>query len=273
MITAMPRIAIAVNDWDQTLSTFRDALGMPIVDISESSLQSLGAHVAMCVPEGGSNIELMSPGRPEAPLSQSLQKFLDRRGQGLFALMLEAPDPDAEAEELLARGLDVLPLMEGAGGRDVHPRSTHGVLIRVYPDNSFTDTTDDTSLTPGLSGISHAIIAVNDVGAAASVYGHGFGLDVSEPELDAERGVMRVVCSPPKGGQIEFVSPADTTRPFAARIASFLGERREGMYALVLRADDPAAAADALEERGIPVERGEDIAASVYGARILIKQA
>ena len=92
MITAMPRIAIAVKDWAETLATFHDKLGMPIVDISESTIESLGAHVAMCVPQGGSNIELMSPSDPASPLSQSLQKFLDRRGEGLFALMLEAPD-------------------------------------------------------------------------------------------------------------------------------------------------------------------------------------
>ena len=52
----------------------------------------------MCVPPGGSNIELMAPADPAAPLSQALRStFLDRRGEGLYALMLEAPDPDAEA--------------------------------------------------------------------------------------------------------------------------------------------------------------------------------
>ena len=108
-----------------------------MIDLSESSVESLGAKLAMCVPEGGSNIELMSPANPAAPLSQSLQRFLDRRGEGLFALMLEAPDPDAEADALSGRGLNVLPLMPGADGRDVHPNSTHGVLIRVYPTDSF----------------------------------------------------------------------------------------------------------------------------------------
>jgi hypothetical protein len=46
------------------LATFRDILGMPIVDLSEKSVVSLGAKVAMCVPEGGSYIELMSPADP-----------------------------------------------------------------------------------------------------------------------------------------------------------------------------------------------------------------
>ena len=119
MITGMPRIAIAVRDLPATVATFRDKLGMPVIDMSEGSVESLGARLAMCVPEGGSNIELMSPADPAAPLSQSLQRFLDRRGEGPFALMLEAPDPNAEADDLSSRGLNVLPLMAGAGGRDV----------------------------------------------------------------------------------------------------------------------------------------------------------
>ena len=90
MITGMPRIAIAVRDFDKIITTFRDQFGMPVIDISDSSVDSLGARLAMCVPPGGSNIELMCPAVPEAPLSQSLQRFLDKRGEGLFALMLEA---------------------------------------------------------------------------------------------------------------------------------------------------------------------------------------
>ena len=273
MITAMPRIAIAVNDFSETVATFRDKLGMPVVDFSQSSVGSLGAQLAMCVPEGGSNIELMSPADPTTPLSQSLQRFLDRRGEGLFALMLEAPDPDAEAEDLAARGLDVLPLMAGAGGRDVHPRSTHGVLIRVYPNNSFKGESDEESKDPDLSGITRVILAVHDAAEAASVYGKGFALAVTAPELDEERGVVRAICTPPAGGEIEFVSPADLERPFANRIASFLESRPEGMYALVLRAGDPNAAADSLEARGVDVERADVVEVSVSGARLHIEGA
>ncbi len=98
MITGMPRIAIAIHDFDACVATFRERLGMPVIDVSDTSVENLGAKLAMCVPAGGSNIELMSPADPAAPLSQSLQRFLDRRGEGLFALMLEAPDPNTEAD-------------------------------------------------------------------------------------------------------------------------------------------------------------------------------
>lgn len=280
MITAMPRIAIASNDFEGMLRTFRDDFGLPVVDISAASVGSLGAKLGMCVPDGGSNIELMSPAVPEAPLSQSLTRFLDRRGDGLFALMLEAPDPDAEAELLLERGLQVLPLMAGAGGRDVHPRSTHGVLIRVYPNDSFQAPADQIQRSGeralGLSGITRVMIAVRDLDQAMQVYGAGLGLEIGAAGTDPTQGVRRCLFRPPRGGVIELLAVADGTRPFAAAIDAQLHGKGEGLFALVLGADDPQAAAAALAQRGVAVAGGEGwpgdaVIDSAHGVRILIE--
>ena len=262
MITGMPRIAIAVRDFPTSVATFRDKLGMPVIDMSESSVESLGARLAMCVPKGGSNIELMSPADPAAPLSESLQRFLDRRGEGLFALMLEAPDPNAEADDLSGRGLNVLPLMASAAGRDVHPNSTHGVLIRVYPVNSFQRQQDpgdaDNPDSPGLSGIARVIIAVHDLDHAVTVYGNKFAMAIDKPSVDAKRGVRSAICNPPSGGAIELVSVADQRRPFARSIAEFLDSNREGMFALVLQSRDLQASANTLAARGLKVRLSAD---------------
>ena len=238
MITAMPRIAIALNDFEAAVETFRDQLGLPVVNLAPGSVESLGAKLAMCMPEGGSNIELMSPANPAAPLSQSLTRFLQRRGEGLFALMLEAPDPDEEAARLAERGLNVLPLMEGASGRDVHPNSTHGVLIRVYPTNSFTGGTSPSK--SGLSGIMYTTIAVQDLRHARTVYESGFGLPCQPEQNDDSRGVRGFLCHPPSGGAIEFITPTNPDRPFATEVATFL-KHREGLYALTLHAKEPQA--------------------------------
>jgi catechol 2,3-dioxygenase-like lactoylglutathione lyase family enzyme len=262
MITGMPRVAIAVHDFATSVATFREKLGMPVVDLSESSVKNLGASLALCVPEGGSNIEIMSPADPNAALSQSLQRFLDRRGEGLFALMLEAPDPDREAKVLLDRGLNVLPLMVGAGGRDVHPNSTHGVLIRVYPVDSLaglegmgpTNAED----MPELSGIARVIIAVEDLERAVVVYGTRFAMDMDRPSLDAERGVQTAICRPPSGGVIELVSVQDSKRPFARSIQEFLDRGREGMFAVVLQSRDLQASRHALLARGVELVSSEE---------------
>ena len=264
MITGMPRIAIAVHDFTSSVDTFREKLGMPVDDVSESSVKDLGASLAICVPEGGSNIEIMSPADPSAALSQSLQRFLDRRGEGLFALMLEAPDPESEAEVLLDRGLNVLPLMGGAGGRDVHPNSTHGVLIRVYPVDSFAGyegigpTSKENN--PELSGIARVIIAVEDLDHAVDVYGGQFAMDMDmgSPSLDSERGVQTAICTPPSGGVIELVSVRDSKRPFARSVQDFLDADREGMFAVVLQSRDLQTSKYALLARGVDVASSDD---------------
>jgi hypothetical protein len=182
--------------------------------------------------------------------------------------MLEAPDPDAEAIELAGRGLDVLPLMPGAGGRDVHPRSTHGVLVRVYPNDSAQ--TGDVAGTGdlGLSGIVKVVVATADASLAATAYGEGFGLDVGPVIDDRERGVSVVECRPPKGGTIELVSAADTSKPFARDIERTVKEQHGGMYALVLRAQDPGQVRARLTGAGFAVSPDK---ATIYGATFLIE--
>jgi methylmalonyl-CoA/ethylmalonyl-CoA epimerase len=269
----MPRIAIAVRDMDAAVRVFRDSFGMPVQE-APGQVEALGVRIAMCAPEGGSNIELMCPANPDAPLNQSLQKFLDRRGEGFFALMLEAPDPNAEADVLAGRGLDVLPLMPGAGGRDVHPRSTHGVLIRVYP----TRAPRQTGPAP-MSGIARAIVAVEDFDDAVTVYRDRFAMHLDELPVDAERGVRVAVCRPGSGGVIEIVSPADTGRPFARAIAEHLERRGTGMYALVLQTEDPTAQAAALRAKGVEVQPAADCAevmevqpSSTFGALLRLEK-
>ena len=283
MITGMPRIAIAVNDYPAVVSLFRDKLTMPVIDLSEMSVKEYGAALGMCVPEGGSNIELMSPSDPDTPLSKSLQGFLDRKSEGLFALMLEAPVPDEEANDLAARGLNVMPLMAGAFGRDVHPNSTHGVLIRVYPVNSFKGKyrgPEAQGNAPKLSGIVRVIIAVEDLDHAAMVYGRQFNMAMDDSILDPERGVCSAICRPAAGGVIELVAVEDSTRPFAAAISEFLENRSEGMYALVLQSPDLQETEKALEKSGLRVSVFSDVPRilalsqeEAFGTLILIESA
>ena len=279
MITGMPRIAIATGDFSGIVDTFRNKLGMPVIDLSAQTMPALGARIAMCVPKGGSNIELMSPEDPAAPLCQSLQRFLDRRGQGLFALMLEAPDPNAEAEVLATRGLNVLPLMAGAGGRDIHPNSTRGTLIRVYPVNSFEGEPPAATPVGPLSGVRRVIVAVRDLDDAAAVYGERLGLAADHAVVDPDRGVAFVRVRPPAGGVIELVAVRDRARPFAAAVTAHLDANPEGMYALVLQANDPVAMLDELRAKGLDARAAADSPdaveigrGSMFGALVRIER-
>lgn len=275
MITGMPRVAIAGHNFDAMVETFRDKLGMPVVDLSATTAQSLGAKLAMCVPPGGSNIELMCPADPALPLSQSLERFLARRGEGPFALMLEAADPNAEADELAGKGLAVMPLMDGAGGRDIHPKLTHGVLIRIYPTGSFQGQATREHDEPDLSGVMRVMIAVHDIERAMAVYGGKLGLRAEAAESPSDTGVRTAICRAPTGGAIELVSAIDAQRPLGKAVHAFLQDRGEGLFSLVLQSNDPHNAARVLASRGpgvteIVKELFEIAPADTFGARIYI---
>ncbi|MBV1879475.1 MAG: VOC family protein [Pseudomonadales bacterium] len=254
MITGMPRIAIAVQDIQPIVSFFQHQLGMRVVDLSkDKTANKLGANLAMCIPEGGSNIELMAPDAPDAPLSKSLQKFIDGRGEGIFALMLEAADPDVEAAQLMQRGLQIMPLMAGASGRDIHPRHTHGVLVRIYPTDSFRAPKSKHNAFPNseLTGINKVLIAVRDLGHAVEVYGKQLMLETGEPINDPLRGISTVICRPPTGGQIELLAVQDASQPFAKKIQSFIDSRGEGMFALVIGSKNMPATIQRLAENDL----------------------
>ena len=154
-----------------------------------------------------------------------------------------------------------MPLMPGAFGRDVHPSSTHGVLIRVYPVNSFVTQYKgpvDERDGPCVSGISRVIIAVEDIDRAVETYGVQFKMVMDPTQRDTERGVHAAICRPASGGVIELVAVDDSTRPFANAIADFLQNRREGMYALVLQTSDVPATQMMLVERGLAVSVSAD---------------
>ena len=147
---------------------------------------------------------------------------------------------NTEAEILLERGIKVLPLMRGAGGRDIHPSSTHGVLIRIYPDGSVAQPSNPTSAAPYFSGIQKVMVATRDASIAGEVYGEGLGLAADAPEVDEKRGVLSRLVRPPQGGVIELVSPVDTTQRVASEIDEFLHSKGEGICALVLDAGETA---------------------------------
>jgi len=286
MITALPRIAVAVRDMDRAIATFRDGFGLPVHEFAGLDA-TLGIRMALCAPRTGSHIELMSPADPARALAKSLGRFLDRRGEGLFALMLYAPDPNAEAADLERRGLEVMPLMEGAGGRDIHPKNTHGVLIRIYPSGTAAAIEQELDRALGksssrrsrshLSGIRRVIVAVNDLDDAVAAYRDRLGI-AAEVRDDATLGVRFGRCRPNAGAEIDLVEARASEGSIGALAAHAFRDRGEGMVALVLGSDDLEATTAALRQSGIrlralpgnPALRETD-PPTAHGARVWIE--
>ncbi|MFN2115981.1 MAG: methylmalonyl-CoA epimerase [Anaerolineae bacterium] len=129
-VTRIDHVAIAVEDIDEALTFYRDALGLEVTttDIEEGQ----GVVVAF-MPVGDSELELIEP----VDKGSGVARFLDKRGPGQHHICLEVDDLDAAMARLRAHDVELIddePYV-GTGGRRiafVHPRSSYGVLIELY---------------------------------------------------------------------------------------------------------------------------------------------
>ena len=125
----LDHIGIATNDLRESLSIWRDAVGLE-VDTTEEIVDQ-GVRIAM-LKLGGTHIELLEPLGPETPVG----KFLAKRGPGIHHVAVQVKDIRASLTELAAKGarlIDQEPRI-GAGGclvAFIHPSSMNGVLLEL----------------------------------------------------------------------------------------------------------------------------------------------
>jgi methylmalonyl-CoA/ethylmalonyl-CoA epimerase len=129
-INRISHISIAVDDIDETISFWRDALGIELSRIEEAPQEQ--ARVAF-LPVGESEIELVQPTSSDS----ALRRFLEKRGAGLHHLCLEVDDLEAMLQRLKEKGVQLInetPVTGNSGRRYafIHPKSASGVLVELY---------------------------------------------------------------------------------------------------------------------------------------------
>ncbi len=122
-------VAIAVKDLDAALDFYRNALGLEVADRREVPAE--GVEIAF-LPMGESEIELLRP----LDESNSIGRFIARRGEGIHHLCLRVDDIEAAVARLEAAGArmatEIRQHPDGTRYAFVHPKSSHGVLIELY---------------------------------------------------------------------------------------------------------------------------------------------
>ena len=128
MSIEIDHLGIAVNNIEESLRFYRDALGMNFS--ARETVPGERVNVAM-LPAGDSRIELLEPTAPDSAIA----KFLAKRGPGLHHIALRVDDLAASIEKLNASGAQLLnEPRAGAGGHTyvfIHPSSTGGVLLEL----------------------------------------------------------------------------------------------------------------------------------------------
>jgi methylmalonyl-CoA/ethylmalonyl-CoA epimerase len=125
--TVIAHIGIAVQGLDESVSFYRDVLGLPPVPLGDAD----GARIAGLA-AGSSLVELLEAESPDSPIG----KFVAKRGPGIHHVCFAVDDLDGTLERCRAFGIrliDETPRV-GAEGKRIaflHPSSTSGVLVEL----------------------------------------------------------------------------------------------------------------------------------------------
>jgi len=129
-VKRIDHVAIVVDNIDNALSFWRDALGLDMTHLEEVKEQE---SIVAFLPAAQSEVELVKP----TTETSGVAKYLAKRGPGMHHICFEVDDIEETLAQMKARGVKLInetPTI-GAGGKKiafVHPSSTNGVLVELY---------------------------------------------------------------------------------------------------------------------------------------------
>ena len=128
----LDHIGIAVSSIEEALKSYQTGLGFSVRDIVTLDHQKVRVAV---LPSGESRIELLEPTGTASPI----QKFLNKRGEGVHHLCFKVGNLEEKLRELRESAIQVLDSVPclGLESRKIvflHPKSTHGVLIELVEE-------------------------------------------------------------------------------------------------------------------------------------------
>jgi methylmalonyl-CoA/ethylmalonyl-CoA epimerase len=129
-IKQINHVAIVVEDIDDALSFWRDALGIELHELRDVPAEK--SKVAF-LPVAGSEIELVQPTTDDSGIA----KYLAKRGQGMHHVCLEVDDIEGMLAQLKAKSVRLIteePKTSADGKKYafIHPESASGVLVELY---------------------------------------------------------------------------------------------------------------------------------------------
>ena len=122
-------IGIAVKDIDEAEQRFAKLLGT--LSYKRETVESEGV-ITSFFKTGESKLELLAPTRPDSPI----QKFLDKKGEGIHHIAFEVDDIEQKMATLKQEGFILIndQPKDGADNKKIafiHPKSTGGILVEI----------------------------------------------------------------------------------------------------------------------------------------------
>ncbi len=245
MFARINHVAVVVRNVGEALEFYHGVLGLPVG--RQATVADQGVHAAL-LPVGADEIELLEPINPAGGVA----RFLEKKGEGVHHLCMEAPDVTAALARVKAANLPVIDQAprQGLAGTIafLHPGACHGLLIELAQPPQAVH-----QAPPPASGIRAACIrtiyvAASDPAAAAENYVKNFDATamgtLRDPGFGAACAIVRIGTS-----LLTLLDAGDLSA--VAADDPFVGGRREGVLGLCLGVEDFAAAETYVRGKGI----------------------
>ena len=115
------RILVAVKDLETSAEFFSNLLGLKFDKVWEEETQQV--KYARC----SEGFELIQSTSPDGPVA----RFIEKRGEGLYAIIFKHHDMDAAIKEMEVKGVKMVsrPTTGRLQEAYFHPKDAHGVMI------------------------------------------------------------------------------------------------------------------------------------------------
>ncbi len=126
-IKKIAHIGVGVKDTDKAKTLYQEMFSLPV-----SHEELLGELKIALVPIGQTNVELVQSTDPDGIMN----KFIEKKGEGIHHIAFEVEDIDQALEELKAKGVPLIDQQARPGAHEariafLHPKGTNGILIEL----------------------------------------------------------------------------------------------------------------------------------------------
>ena len=130
-IKRIAHIGVGVKDTDTSKTFFQEMLSLPV-----SHEERQGELKIAFVPVGETNLELVQSTDPDGVMN----KFIEKKGEGIHHIALEVEDIDQTIEELKIKGVPLIDQQARPGAHQtrvafLHPKGTNGILIELVQND------------------------------------------------------------------------------------------------------------------------------------------
>jgi methylmalonyl-CoA epimerase len=132
MLRKIDHVGLVVKDTGASLALLSNLFGF---EIAESRIEPEAGFKSTLISQGDVTFELIEPVGPQG----MIQRFVEKRGEGLHHISIQVADLEAEMKRLKALGVqfssDDPAQVSDTKVVFIHPRSTNGLLIELIQRN------------------------------------------------------------------------------------------------------------------------------------------